>query len=267
MASANQRDGSRSPAAGSRLLAFVLRRLGRTIVSDVIQGMIAGGVLAFITAQILMHAHVSRSDGWTTMFGCGMPGNGMLMRAACARTLPAVNVPQEAMYWTTTTDGAGQTLSGRQDYILHFPAGQLPPNNAFWSLTMGDAQGRFVANPINRYSVSDHSGLAPNADGSIDIHIQNIAPRSHESNWLPAPEGNFALWLRVYLPGAAILDGEYKVPPVVEQNDAKNEAQAHICIRLGHGRDLDVRHVSFHLLLAAHHLQRDRKSDRWERVR
>jgi hypothetical protein len=120
------------------------------------------------------------------------------------------------MYWTTTKDGVGHKLSGQQDYILHFPARQLPPNNAFWSLTMGDAQNHFVANPISRYNVSDRSGLAPNADGSFDIYIQNAAPAGHESNWLPAPTGNFTLWLRVYMPGATIIDGEYKVPPVVE---------------------------------------------------
>ena len=100
--------------------------------------------------------------------------------------------------------------------MMHFPPGGLPPNDAFWSLTMGDAKNRFVANPINRYSVSDRSGLVPNADGSVDIYIQNTTPAGHESNWLPAPTGKFILWLRVYVPGAAILDGKYKVPPVVE---------------------------------------------------
>jgi hypothetical protein len=100
--------------------------------------------------------------------------------------------------------------------MMHFPPGGLPPNDAFWSLTMGDARNRFVANPINRYSVSDRSGLVSNADGSVDIYIQNAAPAGHQSNWLPAPAGAFILWLRVYMPGAAILDGKYKVPPIVE---------------------------------------------------
>jgi hypothetical protein len=99
---------------------------------------------------------------------------------------------------------------------MHFPAGQLPPNSAFWSLTMGDAKNHFVANPINRYSVSDRSGLVPNADGSVDIYIQNAASAGHESNWLPAPSGTFILWLRAYIPGEAILHGEYTVPPVVD---------------------------------------------------
>jgi hypothetical protein len=81
---------------------------------------------------------------------------------------------------------------------------------------MGDAKNCFVPNQINRYSVSDHSGLVPNADGSVNIYIQNTAPAGHESNWLPAPADRFILWLRVYIPGAAILNGEYTVPPIVE---------------------------------------------------
>jgi hypothetical protein len=189
----------------------------RTVRNDVVQGILIGGGLAFVTAQIFARIKATKVNGWITMFGCGVPGNGMLMRAACAQIFPGpVNVPQEAMYWWTNVDGAGHTLSGHHDYILHFPPGGLPPNNAFWSITMGNARNHFVPNPINRYSVSDRSGLAQNTDGSVDIYIQNAAPAGHESNWLPAPAGKFILWLRVYMPGTAILDGEYEVPPVVE---------------------------------------------------
>lgn len=210
-----------SLAAG--LVVYVVERrvLGnqpnRSIVTDVWQGIVVGAVLGFITAQILARFWAVNVNGWITMFGCGMPGNGMLFRAACAQLfLGPVNVPQEAMYWTTSKDGAGHKLNGRHVYMMHFPPGGLPPNDAFWSLTMGDAKNRFVANPINRYSVSDRSGLVPNADGSVDIYVQNTAPAGHESNWLPAPAGRFILWLRVYVPGAAILDGKYEVPPMVE---------------------------------------------------
>jgi len=189
----------------------------RTITTDVIQGVLSGAGLSFITLLIIGNVYVTKVNGWTTMFGCGEPGNGLLRRAACSVVfLGPVNVPQEAVYWTTHKDGAGHTLNGRHDYIMHFPAGQLPPNDAFWSLTMSDAKNRFVANPINRYSLGDRSGLVPNADGSVDIYIQNTAPPGQEANWLPAPSGKFILWLRAYLPGQAILDGEYKVPPVVE---------------------------------------------------
>jgi len=189
----------------------------RTVRSDVVQGFLIGFGLAFVSAQIFARIKTTKVNGWLTMFGCGVPGNSMLFRAACAQIFPGpVNVPQEAMYWTTSGDGAGHTLSGQHNYIIHFPPGGLPPNDAFWSLTMGDGQNRFVANPINRYSVSDRSGLVTNADGSVDIYIQKAAPGGHESNWLPAPASTFILWLRVYIPGQAILNGEYKVPPIVK---------------------------------------------------
>ena len=180
--------------------------------SGIVQGVIIGAVLAFITSQVLGRSKATKVNGWITIFGCGVPGNGMLLRAASYQIFPGpVNVPEEAMYWTTSVAGAG-------DYMMHFPPGGLPPNDAFWSLTMSDAKNDFVANPLNRYIVSDRSGLAQNPDVSTDIYLQRSAPAGHESNWLPAPEGKFILWLRVYMPGAAILDGSYQVPPVVKRN-------------------------------------------------
>ena len=189
----------------------------RNVRSDVIQGVLIGFGLAFVSAQIYARIKAKKVNGWITMFGLGEPGNGMLLRAAHAQLFPGpVNLPQEAMYWWTNEDGAGHALSGAHNYIMHFPPGGLPPSHAFWSLTMGTAKNLFVPNPINRYSVNDRTGLVPNADGSVDIYIQNEAPAGHESNWLPAPAGRFILWLRVYIPGEAILHGEYTVPPFVE---------------------------------------------------
>jgi hypothetical protein len=194
--------------------AFFLGQV-RTVRSDVIQGILIGFGLAFVTAQVYARMKAQKVNGWITMFGLGRPGNGMLLRAAHAQLFPGpVNVPEEAMYWWTNTDGRGHALSGSHNYVMHFPAGQLPPNDAFWSLTMGDAHNRFVPNPIQRYSVSDHSGLDQNADGSVDISIQHAAPVGDGYNWLPAPKGSFILWLRVYMPGQAILDGQYEVPPI-----------------------------------------------------
>jgi hypothetical protein len=187
----------------------------RSIITEVFQGLVAGGVLGCFTAEIFARIKTTTVNSWITLFGCGVPGNGMLFRAACAlRFLGPVNIPQEAMYWIASKNGAGHRLNGRHSYMMHFPPGGLPPNDAFWSLTMGDARNRFVANAVNRYSVSDRSGLVQNADGSVDVYIQNTRPKDHESNWLPAPSGKFILWLRVYLPGAAILDCTYTVPPV-----------------------------------------------------
>ncbi len=189
----------------------------RTVRSDVLQGILIGYGLSFVTAQIFAHLKASKINGWITLYGLGEPSNSMLLRAAHAQIFPGpVNVSQEAMYWWTNVDGAGHTLSGMHNYIMHFPAGQLPPNQAFWSLTMGDAHNRFVANPLNRYNLGDRSDLAQNPDGSVDIYIQRTAPAGHESNWLPAPSNGFILWLRVYIPGQTILDGKYKVPPVTK---------------------------------------------------
>ena len=189
----------------------------RTLFHDVVQGFFTGFGLAYITLQVLGRVKATKVNGWTTMYRCGEPGIGILSRAACALVFAGpINAPQEAMYWTTDVDGDGHVLSGEHVYTMHFSAGQLPPNEAFWSLTLGFDNNRFVPNPINRYSVGDRSGLAPNADGSTDIFIQNVAPAGHESNWLPAPLGKFVLWLRVYQPDPAILGGEYHVPPVIE---------------------------------------------------
>jgi hypothetical protein len=99
-----------------------------SIRTDVVQGIIAGVVLGFFTAQIFAEINATKVNGWITIFGCGVPGNGMLSRAACALLFPGpINVPQEAMYWTTSKDGAGHGLNGRHDYMMHFPPGGLPP--------------------------------------------------------------------------------------------------------------------------------------------
>jgi hypothetical protein len=198
--------------------AFALHR--RTIAMAVL-GIVVGAVVGFIGAGLTIDAQWSAMqttvNGWSTTPECGEIGNNILVQAACAEHLPWANLPQEAFYWRATVDGAGQTLNGQHDYILYFPPGGLPPNNAFWSVTMNTAKGLFfVNNSINRYEVSDRSGLVLNANGSLDIYIQNTPPAGHESNWLPAPTGKFLLFLRVYLPGPAILNGSYKVPPVVE---------------------------------------------------
>ena len=183
----------------------------------IIQGVLIGFGLAFVSAQIYARVKAKKVNGWITMRDLGRPTNGMFLRAAHAQYFPGpVNSPEEAVYWWTNSDGDGRTLSGTHTYVLHFPSGGLPPNKGFWSITMGDAQNRYVVNPINRYSVSDRSGLASNLDGSVDIYIQKAVPAGKETNWLPAPLGNFVLWLRVYIPGEVILRGEYVVPPVTK---------------------------------------------------
>jgi hypothetical protein len=171
-----------------------------------------GGTLIYLEAQTIE----TTVNGWSTSLHYGEWGNNILERAAFAQVLSAANVPEEAVYWTTTVDSMGRQLNGTHDYTLHFPAGGLPPNDAFWSLTMEDSNYYMVNNSINRYNVGSLSNLTPNTDGSVDIYLQNAPPSGNESNWLPSPPSNFRLWLRAYLPGPAILNGSYRVPPVVE---------------------------------------------------
>jgi hypothetical protein len=187
--------------------------------SGVVQGLIIGAGLAFLTTILILDA-VAKSEtrtvnGWSSIRKAGQPGNGLLVRAALQKALPVVNVFEEAAYWTASADAAGRTFSGEHVYRLHFPPGQLPPNDAFWSLTATDTVGYMVRNPIGRSSVDDHSGLVTNADGSVDILLQQQQPNGPAQNWLPTPTGRFKLILRAYLPGVAIVDGTYEVPPVV----------------------------------------------------
>lgn len=188
--------------------------------SGVVQGVIIGATLAFLTTILILDAVVKSEtrtvNGWSSIRKAGQPGNGLLVRAALQKALPVVNVFEEAAYWTATVDGAGKKLNGEHVYRLHFPPEQLPPNDAFWSLTATDTVGYMVSNPTGRSSVDDHSGLVTNTDGSVDILLQPQAPGGPAQNWLPTPTGRFKLMLRAYLPGVAIVDGSYEVPSVVK---------------------------------------------------
>jgi len=149
-------------------------------------------------------------NGWrvSSLFGDSAFFNGdWLERAAGAKGGIYGNDAEEAMYPARRTDSDGQTLDGSQhNYTLTFPAGQLPPVNAFWSLTMYDGKSQLlIENPINRYLIN--SPMLPtmktNADGSLTFYIQNKSPGADkESNWLPAPNGPIYLVLRLYWPKA-----------------------------------------------------------------
>jgi hypothetical protein len=143
-------------------------------------------------------------------------GTDYLLRAAVAKYGLFANSPEEAVYPGTFTDSQGQNLTGANKYLLHFDKGQTPPVNAFWSLTMYNNASYFVDNPINRYAIGDRTpGLKYNEDGSLDIYIQHDNPGpGKESNWLPAPEGDFNLSMRLYIPQDPVLKGEYQYPPL-----------------------------------------------------
>ena len=143
-------------------------------------------------------------------------GTDYLLRAATVIYGIGANSPEEAVYPGTVTDNEGQNLTGTHNYLIHFDKGQTPPVNAFWSITMYNNKSYLVENPINRYSIGQHTeGLKYNPDGSLDIFIQNASPGADkESNWLPSPSEEFKLVLREYNPQEPILKGEYQIPPV-----------------------------------------------------
>ena len=101
-------------------------------------------------------------------------------------------------------------------YTLHFDKQQLPPVNAFWSLTMYDPDTYLAPNAIDRYAVGDRSGLAYADDGSLTLHIQADRPdASQEANWLPAPQkGDFKVALRLYSPKPEVAQGAWQPPPI-----------------------------------------------------
>jgi hypothetical protein len=142
--------------------------------------------------------------------------NNYLHRMAAAVLGIYGNSKQEAMYPMYTVDSSGKILDGSKRYTLSFVPGQLPPVNAFWSLTMYELPSSLlVANPLNRYLLN--SAMLPqfktDGDGSLTLHIQNASPgKDNETNWLPAPIGPFFLAMRLYGPKDEALDGKWTAP-------------------------------------------------------
>jgi hypothetical protein len=149
-----------------------------------------------------------------------------LMRAAAAKGGLYGNDAVEAMYPYTRTDEKGETLDGsKHNYTITFPAGQLPPVNSFWSVTMYDGKSQLlIKNPIDRYLLNSPMlpAMKKNADGSVTLYIQKDSPgKALEANWLPAPNDTIYLVMRLYWPkdgSPSILppgEGSWKPPGVV----------------------------------------------------
>lgn len=128
------------------------------------------------------------------------------------------NPKEETLYRTYYLDAGARKLDGANRYRLRFPPGQLPPANAFWSVTLYDMPANLlVANPIDRYLINSPMlpGLQRDADGGLTLYIQHGSPgKEREANWLPAPRGPFQVTLRMYLPKPQALDGSWKRPPL-----------------------------------------------------
>jgi hypothetical protein len=183
------------------------------------QGPIEESPLARKTFEILNNA-VRRvltnvKNGWMLPpMQLGRYGTDYALRAYVALYAFGANWPEDAVYPSAQLDDRGQQLNGAHRYVLHFPPGG-PPVKAFWSLSMYDSKQAFVPNPIERYAIGDRDRLKFNPDGSLDLYLQHESPgKDQESNWLPAPQDNFNVILRLYWPQKSILDGAWTPPGV-----------------------------------------------------
>ncbi len=166
----------------------------------------------------ILEGDMKLENGWLFTTKTGNYGTNYLQRALITAIGLGANRPQDAVYPTSEGPSAISSYTGEKKYVMHFNKGELPPANGFWSLTMYDKDYFFVSNPLNRYSISPRQNLKANADGSVDLYIQNENPGpAKESNWLPAPKDKFILMMRLYWPkekDPSILDGSWKIPQV-----------------------------------------------------
>lgn len=169
-----------------------------------------------IMLQFKINKAIKNENGWAFTTKTGIYGTDYLMRGLITAIGLGANRPQDAVYPTSKVDAEGHAYSGKKKYVMHFPKGHLPPAEGFWSLTMYNSAYFFVDNPLNRYAISARQDLKTNPDGSTDLYIQHESPgKDKESNWLPAPAGNFILMMRLYWPSEtnpSIIDGSWTIP-------------------------------------------------------
>ena len=158
-------------------------------------------------------------NGWTSASNNAAFGTDYIHRMGSVKAYPYSNRRNETVYFYTANDTQGQQLVGKSSYAVTFPKGQLPPVKGFWSLTVYNPEHFFYPNALNRYALgTKNKSLKYNDDGSLTLYLGNQSPgKEKESNWLPAPAGNFSIWVRAYWPEQAILDGTWK-PPVVHKS-------------------------------------------------
>lgn len=181
------------------------------------QSSIKNGIAKGIVKIDSSSRHLGRVvNGWT-MFPLGEYfGSNYIDRTNIAKMGIYANSPFEAYYPLAFVDSNNETLNGQNNYTIHFPADSLPPAKFFWSLTMYENKTQLlVENEIKRYSIGDRTkSLKYNKDGSLTLYIGNSRPPSGIGNWLPAPEGDFNVMMRLYGPQEIVLNGTWTPPPI-----------------------------------------------------
>jgi hypothetical protein len=158
----------------------------------------------------------SAGNGWNSPINNAEWGTDYLNRTATAKSNMFENLPTETKYIYTDDDSQGQQLNGENTYVITFA--KVPPVDGFWSLTLYNSEHFFHPNPLNRYSLgTKNKSLKYNADGSLTLYAGAKSPGADkESNWLPASNGPFSLYIRAYWANKDIIDGQWK-PPIVSR--------------------------------------------------
>ncbi|WP_234683309.1 DUF1254 domain-containing protein [Bradyrhizobium monzae] len=159
---------------------------------------------------------VDVGNGWRTQKNAARFGFGYFQRTATAKGNMFSNVPNETMYFGADFDSNGERLGGKNAYKVTFKPGQTPPVKGFWSLTLYNQQHFFAQNKLDRYSLgTKNKGLKKDADGSLTIYVQPNNPGGDkEANWLPAPDGDFSLYIRAYWPEEGVINGSWPLPTI-----------------------------------------------------
>jgi hypothetical protein len=154
---------------------------------------------------------------WTTVINSAEFGTDYLTRTAVAKSNTFINRPRETRYFYQDLDNKGARLTGANRYTVSFT--ELPPvdRRGFWSITLYNKNHFFAPNAIDRFSLGTKTkNLRFEPDGSLVIYVQKEKPEEvHLSNWLPAPDDEFSLYVRAYWPLDALNEGGWSPPPVV----------------------------------------------------
>ena len=176
-----------------------------------------------IAAQTEMLRNTTPTN-WIVFQNLGDYGDDYFFRAGAANVFIGANIDKNALYPFAILDASGEPLDGSASYVLRFPAGQEPPTDFLWSLTLYDGDGYLARNQWNKYGVKSDEGLKRAADGSLEILIQHEKPQGDTTNWIPAPRGPFVLALRVYRPHENPINAPW-TPPAIQKIQRETTAQ------------------------------------------
>ncbi len=194
---------------------FDISQLPKEVVNGIQKGYNDGPLVA--NASLASNSMVDVREGWTVALGLDNFAYNYPLRALISGAYLGGNGDEEALYPIRYTDANNETLNGNNNYTISFK--EELPVGAFWSLTIYNADDKMlIENPINRYKIgSDTLGLTKRKDGSFDIYLSKDKPKGESSNnWLPIPDGDFYILMRLYQPNKELINGDYTLPQVIK---------------------------------------------------